>query len=62
MRPSSLSVEMVCVDFVSYTHLDVYKRQEEKFPTELEARKAHEAVLAESRKQNRLTPTEVEDF
>jgi hypothetical protein len=35
---------------------------EEKFPTELEARKAHEAVLAESRKQNRLTPTEVEDF
>ena len=34
---------------------------EEKFPTELKARKAHEAALVESRKQNRLTPTEVED-
>jgi len=33
---------------------------EEKFPTELEAHKAHVAALVESRKQNRLTPTEVE--
>jgi len=35
---------------------------EEKFPTELAARKAHEAALVESREQNRLAPAEVEDI